>query len=71
MENKVHILLPCRACGGQAYVPTNEVMTAPDGHRYIRHRPCTTCQGSGMEERWVSFQEFAKMLAQVTVDQDA
>ncbi len=72
MEKKVHILLPCRACGGRAYVPTNEVMTSPrDGHLYIKHRPCYTCQGSGMEERWVSFREFAKMLAEVTLVQES
>ena len=29
--DKVQILTTCRACGGKAYLPTNEVMTSADG----------------------------------------
>ncbi len=45
--DKVQILTTCRACGGQAYLPTNEVMASADGRTYIRHVPCTACEGSG------------------------
>ena len=66
--DKVQILTTCRVCDGQAYIPTNEVMTARDGHSYIRHRACYTCQGSGKEARWIDLREFAKLLAETAFE---
>ena len=51
--DKVQILTTCRACGGQAYLPTNEEMSTADGRTYIRHIPCVACAGSGRETRWI------------------
>ena len=59
--NKVQVLTTCRACGGKAYLPTDEEMGVA-GHKYFRHLPCTACQGSGKEARWIDLQDFAKML---------
>jgi hypothetical protein len=32
------------------------------GEVYTRYRPCTACQGSGKQTRWVSLTEFAALL---------
>ena len=60
--DKVQILTTCRACGGKAYLPTNEVMTSADGHTYIRHVPCSACAGSGRETRWIDIRDFVDLL---------
>ncbi len=67
-KDKVQILTTCRACQGQAYLPTNEVMQASDGHYYIRHVRCTACQGSGMQTHWIPIREFAQMLLDVITE---
>ena len=53
---KIQILTTCQACSGQAYVPVGEEVS-PTGVKYIRHRPCLACQGSGKQTRWIDFQE--------------
>ncbi len=65
--DKVQILTTCRACGGQAYLPTSEEMSVA-GHKYFRHIPCTACQGSGKEARWIDMREFARMLMAIAVE---
>ena len=59
---RVQVLTTCRACGGQAYLPTKEEMSIA-GRKYFRHVPCTTCEGSGNEARWIAVQDFARLLA--------
>lgn len=59
--NKVQILTICQACSGRAYVPVGEE-TSYTGMKYIRHRPCFACQGSGKQTHWIEVQEFAMLL---------
>ena len=66
--DKIQILTTCRACGGKAYLPTDEEMGVA-GHKYFRHLPCTTCQGSGKEARWIDVQDFARMLIAIAVEE--
>jgi hypothetical protein len=66
--DKVQILTTCRACGGQAYLPTNEVMTSADGREYIRHIPCVACEGSGRETRWIDLHDFVRMLNAIAME---
>ena len=58
---KVHILDRCRYCNGEAYLPVGEESDSTGGV-YIRYRPCPMCEGSGLQERWVSLREFADLL---------
>jgi len=58
---KIPILTTCQACSGQAYVPVGEEVS-PTGTKYIRHRPCFGCQGSGNQIRWVTLADFIQML---------
>jgi len=58
---KIQILTTCQACSGQAYVPVGEEVSHT-GAKYIRHRPCFACQGSGKQTRWIDVQEFAMLL---------
>lgn len=60
---KVQVLTRCDHCQGQAYLPAGEAQDA-QGHSYIRHIPCPMCAGSGMTAKWVSLQEFTKLLTQ-------
>jgi hypothetical protein len=34
------------------------------GCKYIRSAPCSMCEGSGIEPKWISLEDFAKLLAQ-------
>jgi len=58
---KIQILITCQACNGLAYVPVGEEVS-PTGTKYIRHRPCFACQGSGMQTRWMILADLARML---------
>ena len=62
---KVHILTKCQHCNGEAYLPVGEAERYT-GEKYIRHRPCTECDGSGNRPKWVSLAEFEAILAQAT-----
>ncbi len=66
--DKVQILTTCRACGGQAYLPTNEEMSTADGRTYIRHIPCVACAGSGRETRWINLLDFVRMLNAIAME---
>lgn len=61
--NKVQILIPCSHCNGAAYLPIGEALSA-SGEPYIRHAPCSVCEGSGMVPKWVDLQEFIRFLQQ-------
>jgi hypothetical protein len=60
---KVQILTTCESCNGQAYLPSGE---AEDwqGKTYTRFTPCPSCEGSGLQPKWVSLAEFAILLQQ-------
>jgi hypothetical protein len=59
--NKVQILTTCQACNGHAYIPVGKEVS-PTGAKYIRHRPCFVCEGSGMQTRWMILADLARML---------
>jgi DnaJ-class molecular chaperone len=60
---KVHILSLCSYCNGEAYMPMGEAEDC-QGHKYTRYIPCPQCEGSGNEAKWVSLEDFAKLLQQ-------
>ena len=60
---KVQILTQCEHCQGQAYLPVGEAESYA-GEKYIRHRPCPTCNGSGAQPKWISLTEFSALLAE-------
>lgn len=66
---KVHILSTCSNCKGEAYLPINEAEDS-QGRKYIRHTPCPTCEGSGIEPIWVGLEDFAKLLNQAVCPHD-
>jgi len=59
--NEIPIKTTCNACSGQAYVPVGEEVSLT-GAKYIPHRPCFACQGSGKQTHWIDVQEFAILL---------
>ena len=58
---KVQILTQCEDCEGEAYLPVDEE-ESNTGEAYMRHEPCSKCQGSGKQTKWVSLREFADLL---------
>ena len=66
--NKVQLLTTCQACSGQAHVPIGEEVS-PTGVKYIRHRPCFACQGSGKQTLWIDVQEFAMLLHAIAAEE--
>jgi DnaJ-class molecular chaperone len=65
---KIQILTTCQACSGQAYLPVGKEVS-PTGVKYIRHRPCFACQGSGKQTRWIDVQEFAMLLHAIAAEE--
>ena len=61
MDIKVQILTRCEACDGAGYLPAGEA-TSYSGERYLRYEPCTVCQGSGRQTRWINIDEFANLV---------
>ena len=62
---KVHILTTCEHCAGEAYLPVGEAETYT-GEKYTRYWPCTQCQGSGRQSKWISLRAFADLLEKAT-----
>jgi DnaJ-class molecular chaperone len=60
---KVHILNTCSHCNGEAYQPVSEAEDC-QGHKYTRYVPCPICEGSGNEPKWISLEDFAKLIQQ-------
>ena len=58
---KVQIKTQCELCQGQAYIPVGEA-EAYSGEKYIRHIPCSCCQGTGLENRWVNLADFLNLI---------
>lgn len=61
-ETKIHILTTCTSCQGKAYLPAGRT-TSCSGEPYTRFTPCSTCEGSGREARWISLPEFLQLIA--------
>ena len=59
---KVHIQDRCPFCNGNAYLPAGEASNWK-GENYTRYAPCQMCEGTGERARWVSLEEFAKLLS--------
>ncbi|MFC2053482.1 hypothetical protein ACFLV7_04170 [Chloroflexota bacterium] len=62
---KVQILTKCTHCNGAAHLPVG-VEEDHNGERYMVHRPCPVCQGSGNMVKWISMAELALMLEETT-----
>ncbi len=62
---KVKVLLKCEHCGGRAYLPFREAVDY-SGQKYIQHLPCPECQGSGLEGKWITLDDFKQLLEQET-----
>ena len=62
---KVQILTRCEYCEGEAYLPAGEA-ESNTGEIYMRYEPCSVCQGSAKQTKWVSLREFAKLLDRAT-----
>jgi DnaJ-class molecular chaperone len=67
---KIQILITCQSCNGHAYVPVGEEISTT-GVKYIRHRPCFACQGSGKQIRWIEVQEFEMLLHAIAAEKQS
>lgn len=61
---KVKILSKCQDCDGQAYLPSTMGLDSR-GIEYQRYLPCPTCKGSGQTGKWVTLDEFQKLLKEI------
>jgi len=41
------------------------------GHKYIRHKPCPACAGSGKQTHWVDVHQLAMLLNAIAAEKDA
>lgn len=60
---KVRIQTKCQHCDGQAYLPDGEGLDSK-GNKYLKHKPCRACEGSGTKGEWVDLPEFLLLLEQ-------
>ena len=60
---KVQILAVCPYCKGEAMEFVAEEIDCK-GEPYNRYRPCYMCHGSGEYPKWVSMDEFSRLLEQ-------
>lgn len=61
---QVQILDRCPFCKGQSMVFVAKDVDQ-NGKPYDRYRPCSMCHGSGNYPKWVSLEEFSRMMKQV------
>jgi len=65
---KILILTTCQDCKGRAYVPVCEE-TSGTGAKYIRHRRCFFCDGTGKQTHWIDLHEFTRMLTAIAAEE--
>ncbi len=58
---QVHILGRCEFCGGQAYVYACEFVDE-SAESYPRYMHCAYCMEAGELYKWVTLDEFTKLL---------
>jgi len=61
---KVRVLSKCQHCDGKCYLAVDEDVDY-QGNKYMRHRPCPICQGTGEAGKWVELPELVLLLEQV------
>ena len=66
---KVQVLTKCEHCNGEAYLPMGEAEDS-QGRTYTRYVPCPMCEGSGNEPKWISLDDFAKLVVQAHCSHD-
>ena len=62
---KVKILSTCEFCDGDAYLPIGEAESNLD-EKYLQYEPCSQCQGSSKQDKWISLIEFADLVERAT-----
>jgi hypothetical protein len=62
--DRIQILTTCRACSGRARLPSLESFDPREGIR-IRQTPCSACDGTGREVRWIDLGELIDLLRAV------
>ena len=60
---KVRILDTCPHCKGQAYLPVEEAVNYM-GEKYLKHAPCSFCDGTGTVAKSIELLEFLLLLDQ-------
>jgi hypothetical protein len=65
--DKIQILTTCRACSGRAYLPSLESYDQREGI-HIRQTPCSACDGTGRELRWIGLRELIDLLRAVAAE---
>jgi hypothetical protein len=63
MMIKIQILIQCEHCSGEAYLPIGEAEDR-QVHKYTHYVPCSMCDGSGNEAKWINLDVFSKLLTQ-------
>jgi hypothetical protein len=61
---KIQILTQCEQCNGQAYLLVGEAESYT-GEKYVRHKPCSDCEGTAKQTKWVTLEEFVELLEAV------
>ena len=61
---EIDIRIACTNCRGEAYIRIGEAESY-SGEKYPRYQPCPVCQGSGLQSKHISLEEFAILLRQV------
>jgi hypothetical protein len=60
---KVQVLIQCKHCNGEAYLLIGDAGYSQD-YMVTRYVPCLIYAGSGDEPKWISLNDFAKLLVQ-------
>jgi hypothetical protein len=60
---KIPIQTQCPVCNGQRSLPSNDSFKLA-GRIHQRYKPCSACEGSGTQLKWISLDELLALLAQ-------
>jgi hypothetical protein len=61
---KVKIIKDCKCCNGSAYIPLKETKDSK-GEFYTQYTPCKHCEGSGVQENYISIAELVRLIETV------
>ena len=62
---KIQILTTCQHCNGEAYIKIGEAECYTE-EPHVLYEPCSKCQGSGTQTRWISLRELAELIQRET-----
>ena len=70
MNELIPLKIVCEACQGKGYLPIGETFILA-GRKHNRLGPCTACDSTGKQVKWVDLGDFANLLVAIRMEKQS